>query len=65
MQDAVDALSFMAEYCLDRKLRLADAEMYAMRLQDFGGPARDRGRQIIDRVQKKKIELGTGQSGVG
>jgi hypothetical protein len=51
VQDAVDALTFMAEHCL-RKRRLQDAEMYAMRLQDFGGPAKDKGRKVIDEVQR-------------
>jgi hypothetical protein len=55
VQDAVDALTFMAEFCL-RKRRLQDAEMYAMRLQDFGGPAKDKGRRVIDEVQRLKFQ---------
>ena len=55
VQDAVDALTFMAEFCL-RKRKLQDAEMYAMRLQDFGGPAKDKGRRVIDEVQKLKFQ---------
>eukprot|EP00892_Ulva_mutabilis_P012694 jgi/Ulvmu1/9798/UM056_0038.1 len=54
-QDAVDALTFMAEFCL-RKRRFPDAETYAMRLQDFGGPAKDKGRKVIDEIQKLKAE---------
>lgn len=50
MQDAIDALTYMAEYCLNKK-RLEDAELYAMRLQDFGGPAKDQGRQIMNSVK--------------
>jgi hypothetical protein len=45
----------MAEYCL-KKERFVDAETYAMRLQDFGGPAKDKGRRVIDGVQQRKAE---------
>lgn len=49
----MDALTFMADFCLQKR-RFQDAETYAMRLQDFGGPAKDRGRKVIDEIQKLK-----------
>ena len=54
MQDVVDALTYMSMFCLE-KGRLSDAETYAMRLQDFGGPAKDKGRKVIDDVQHAKL----------
>lgn len=54
MQDAIDALTYMAEFCLNKD-RLGDAETYAMRLQDFGGPAKDKGRKVIDDIQQLKL----------
>jgi hypothetical protein len=63
VQDAVDALTFMAEFCL-RKRRLQDAEMYAMRLQDFGGPAKDKGRRVIDEVQRVKCQPDISHTGI-
>lgn len=70
VQDVVDALVFMADYCLAKEPpRLGDAEMYAMRLQDFGGPAKDKGRRVIDRVQQRRLDAGgpqhAGQPGAG
>ena len=60
----MDALFFMADYCLSKEPpRLGDAEMYAMRLQDFGGPAKDKGRRVIDRVQQRRLEMGGPQLG--
>ena len=53
MQDVVEALTYMAKFCASRN-KLVDAETYAMRLQDFGGPAKDAGRQVIDGVQLLK-----------
>lgn len=55
-QDGIDALTFMADYCVKKK-RLSEAEMYAMRLQDFGGPAKDKGRQIMEQIQRCKPTL--------
>ena len=55
-QDAIDALTYMAEYCVKKK-KYEEAELYAMRLQDFGGPAKDKGRQIMDQVKEKRLEI--------
>ena len=51
----MDALTFMSEFCL-KKRRFMDAEIYAMRLQDFGGPAKDKGRKVIDDIERLKAE---------
>jgi hypothetical protein len=55
----------MAEFCL-QKGRLVDAETYAMRLQDFGGPAKDKGRKVIDEVQQAKcVRAASADAAVG
>lgn len=64
MQEVVEALTFMADYCAARG-RLPDAETYALRLQDFGGPAKDKGRRVIEDVQRRKLQLGVGGKTVG